>query len=83
MLRQVEGVQHVTHTALGDGIHSFEVGTQRDRDPREEIFKRFAKHDGWTLRRLDLAAASSRIISSMSYCAMRNNRASHDALGMD
>jgi ABC-2 type transport system ATP-binding protein len=54
VLRQVEGVQRVTHTALGDGIHSFEVGTQRDRDPREEIFKRFAKHDGWTLRRLDL-----------------------------
>jgi len=35
-------------------VHSFEVSTQRDRDPREEIFKRFAKHEGWTLRRLDL-----------------------------
>jgi ABC-2 type transport system ATP-binding protein len=54
VLRQVDGVQRVAHTALGDGVHSFEVSTQRDRDPREEIFKRFAKHDGWTLRRLDL-----------------------------
>jgi gliding motility-associated transport system ATP-binding protein len=54
VLRQVDGVQRVAHTALADGVHSFELRTQRDRDPREEVFKRFAKHDGWILRRLDL-----------------------------
>lgn len=54
VLRQVEGVERVGHTAIGDGLHSYELRTRRDHDPREQIYKKFAQHDGWTLRRLDL-----------------------------
>jgi ABC-2 type transport system ATP-binding protein len=53
-LRKVDGVQRVAHSKLGDDVHSFEIRTLRDRDPRELIFKKFAQHDGWSLRRLDL-----------------------------
>jgi ABC-2 type transport system ATP-binding protein len=54
VLRQVEGVERVGHAAIGDGLHSYELRTHRDRDPREQIYKQFAQHDGWVLRRLDL-----------------------------
>lgn len=54
VLRQVEGVERVSHNAIGDGLHSYELRTRRDRDPREQIYKKFAQHDGWALRRLDL-----------------------------
>jgi ABC-2 type transport system ATP-binding protein len=54
VLRQVEGVERVAHTAIGDGLHSYELRTLRDRDPREQIYQRFAQHEGWALRRLDL-----------------------------
>ena len=54
VLRQVEGVQRVAHSVIVEGLHSFEIRAAQDRDPREQIYKRFAQHEGWSLRRLDL-----------------------------
>jgi ABC-2 type transport system ATP-binding protein len=53
-LRGVEGVAKVTSSPIGDGLHSYEVRTSRDRDPREAIFRRFAEHKDWAIRKLDL-----------------------------
>lgn len=54
VLRTVEGVQRIGHAAIGDGVFSFEIRTQRDRDPREQIYRKFAEHGGWSLRRMEL-----------------------------
>jgi ABC-2 type transport system ATP-binding protein len=53
-LRGVEGVAKVTSSPIGDGLNSYEVRTSRDHDPREAIFRRFAEHKDWALRKLDL-----------------------------
>jgi ABC-2 type transport system ATP-binding protein len=53
-LRGVEGVAKVTYSPIGDGLHSYEIRTSRDRDPREAIFHRFAEHKDWAIRKLDL-----------------------------
>jgi ABC-2 type transport system ATP-binding protein len=53
-LRGVEGVAKVTYTPAGDGWNAFEVRTRRDHDPREAIYRRFADHRDWALRKLDL-----------------------------
>jgi ABC-2 type transport system ATP-binding protein len=52
-LRTTEGVTHVAHQPLEDGLNAFEIRTHQDRDLRELISQRLAKN-GWTIRRLDL-----------------------------
>jgi ABC-2 type transport system ATP-binding protein len=53
-LRQIEGVRKVVHQPTSDGLGSFEVQTANNVDLREQIFRRIADHQGWTIRRLDL-----------------------------
>lgn len=54
VIRTIDGVERVAHSSVGDGVAAFEIRVRRDRDPREHIFRSFAQHDGWALRRLDL-----------------------------
>jgi ABC-2 type transport system ATP-binding protein len=52
-LKSTDGVTQVHHQSLGDGLVSYEVRTQNNKDLREAISQRLAK-GGWTIRRLDL-----------------------------
>jgi ABC-2 type transport system ATP-binding protein len=52
-LKSIDGVTQVHHHPLGDGLVSYEVRTQNNKDLREAISQRLAK-GGWTIRRLDL-----------------------------
>jgi ABC-2 type transport system ATP-binding protein len=54
-LRQVPGVQKVTHQPAGDGVTGYEVRTAQDRDVREQIYQQFTAHQGWAIRKLDLS----------------------------
>src|SRR5262249_363646 len=53
VLKGPDGVSHVSHENLGDGVAAFEVRTHKFADLRELLSQRLAKN-GWPLRRLDL-----------------------------
>jgi ABC-2 type transport system ATP-binding protein len=53
VLRTTDGVIQVHPETLEDGLASFQVRTDQDRDLREVLAQRIAKN-GWPLRRLDL-----------------------------
>ena len=51
-LRDVHGVAQVEAQSLDDGLASFEVRTEQDRDLREALGKAIT-NKGWPLRRLE------------------------------
>ena len=52
-LRATDGVAEVVAQSAGEGLSSFEIRAHDNRDLRETISQRLAKHN-WPLRRLDL-----------------------------
>jgi ABC-2 type transport system ATP-binding protein len=53
VLKTTDGISHVNPQPQKDGLVSYEIRTQQNRDLREQISQRIAKN-GWPIRRLDL-----------------------------
>ncbi len=53
VLRTTDGVERVKAERLADGVTSFEVKTEHNRDLRDALAQRIARN-GWTLRTMEL-----------------------------
>jgi ABC-2 type transport system ATP-binding protein len=80
ILRTTDGVADFTQQPLGDGLTSFEIRTDYNRDLREAISQRLAKN-GWPLRRLDLRRR--KLEDHFVDVVVRGQAASNDGAGHD
>ncbi len=53
VLVSTDGVEAVAAKAIDDGLHSYEVRTEKGQDLREKLLERVSKN-GWAVRKLDI-----------------------------